>query len=124
VSPGPYPSTNERAPTIMIRVEESPELQKAIAGQKAVVLVHATWCPFCRSFRPVFEEAIRSSRLLAVEAVVDDEENPLWAEHRIDIVPTVLFFEGGKVVQRLDGRPGVGLTRADLTAALAQRGDK
>jgi thiol-disulfide isomerase/thioredoxin len=104
----------------MKRVEESKELAKAVKGKKAVVLVHATWCPFCRSFLPVFQKATEGAGLEVIEAVVDDEENPIWNEQDVDVVPTVLFFEGGKVVKRLDGRAGVGLTREDIEGAMAK----
>lgn len=53
-----------------------------------------------------------------VEAAIDEEENPLWDEYSIEIVPTVLFFENGKVVRRLDGKPGRGLAGRDLGEAL------
>jgi hypothetical protein len=54
-----------------------------------------------------------------VEARLDGEDNPLWDVFGIDIVPTVLFFEGGEVVQRLDGKPLVGLDEKKLEKALA-----
>jgi len=104
----------------MKRVEKSKELAAAVGKSKAVVLFHATWCPFCRSYRPIFEEGTKGSKLAVLEAVIDDEENPLWVEQSIDLVPTVLFFEDGKVVKRLDGRPGVGLTREELAQALGE----
>ena len=104
----------------MKRVETSKQLAAAVAKKKAVALFHAIWCPYCRSFVPIFEEGTRGSKLEVIEAVVDDEENPLWTEHSIEVVPTVLFFENGEVVKRLDGRPGVGLTREELASALAK----
>lgn len=102
----------------MKRVETSADLQAAVAGKKTTVLFHATWCGYCRRYRPVFEAETAKASFEVVEAVIDDEENPIWDEHAIELVPTVLFFEAGKVVKRLDGRPGVGLTRDELAAAL------
>ena len=104
----------------MKRVEKTKELVAAVAKKKSVVLFHATWCPFCRAFLPAFEEATKGSKLEVSEAVVDDEDNPLWTEHAIELVPTVIFFENGKPVKRLDGRMGVGLTREEIVAALAE----
>lgn len=104
----------------MKKVEQSHELKAAVAGKKAIVLVHSSWCPFCRSFRPVFEEATAGEPYERIEAVLDEDENPLWNELAVDIVPTVLFYEDGKIVRRLDGRPGVGLRRADLVGALGK----
>jgi len=102
----------------MKRVETQQALDAAVGEGKAVVLFHATWCPFCRAYRPVFESATQGAKLEVVEAVIDDESNPIWADHQIEVVPTVFLYEGGKIVKRLDGRPGVGLTKDDLTRAL------
>ncbi len=103
----------------MKRVEQLAELQAAVAAKQAVVLFHATWCPFCRRFLPAFVEGTRDLQgREVIEAVLDDEDNPLWNEHRIELVPTVLFFEDGKVVKRLDGKPGIGLTAEHLAQAL------
>lgn len=102
----------------MKRIEQGNELESAVAGKNAIVLFHSTWCPFCRAFRPVFAQATEGSELEVIEAVIDDEDDPLWDQHHIDVVPTVLFFENGKVVRRLDGRPGIGLRQAELDAAL------
>jgi hypothetical protein len=55
----------------------------------------------------------------AVEVILDDEADPLWALYRIEIVPTVILFEHGEVTRRLDGRPGIGLSPRELEAALA-----
>lgn len=35
-------------------------------------------------------------------------------KYSIDIVPTVLYFENGKVSKRLDGAPGMGLSETQL----------
>jgi hypothetical protein len=32
----------------------------------------------------------------------------------VDVVPTVLLFEKGKVIKRLDGTPGAGLNEKQL----------
>jgi thioredoxin 1 len=103
----------------MKKVTGSGELKSAVgASPKSVVLYHATWCPFCRAFRPTFDKLTAGGAWDAVEAVIDDEENPIWTEQRIDIVPTVVFYEGGKPVRRLDGRAGVGIAEAELRDAM------
>ena len=104
----------------MTKVETQQDLDAAV-GQtgKAVVLFHATWCPYCRTFLPVFKEMTKASMPKIIEAVVDDEDNPIWENLQIELIPTVLFYEDGKVKRRLEGRPGVGLTRDDLEQALS-----
>src|SRR5436305_1648281 len=101
----------------MQKVTDEAGLDAALTG-KTVVLFHTTWCPFCRSFLPVFVRQTKKTQGV-IEAVIDDEENPLWDKYSIEIVPTVIFFDGKKPVRRLDGRPMAGLTAGDLEAALA-----
>jgi thioredoxin 1 len=99
-------------------VTDQAGLDAAIDGRPAVVLFHATWCPYCRTFRPEFEQATENGKFAVVEAVLDDYDNPLWATFDIDIVPTVIFFDGGKPGRRLDGVPGFGLSPNALRSAL------
>ncbi len=96
------------------------ELSSALRGKSAVVLFHSSWCPFCRRFKPVFDTAVAGQKSWEpLEFMLEEDENPLWSEFRIEVVPTVLFFREGKVVSRLDGKPGVGLRESQLRDALA-----
>ena len=74
---------------------------------KVIAMVYASWCPFCRKVLPVFEQQARAQqgRLLLV---ADDEER-VAELYNIEIFPTLLLFEKGRVSKRLDGRPGIGL---------------
>ena len=77
------------------------------------VLFYASWCPFCQEFLPMFkkfaEDKTRKCRM-----VMADDRADLSAEYSIDIVPTVLVFEKGKVTRRLDGIQGKGLSESQL----------
>ena len=75
------------------------------------VLFYASWCPFCIRFLPIFEQYARKDRrdkFLRVR--IDDENNPLWEKYDVEVVPTIVLFEGERVQRRLDGVLGVGLT--------------
>jgi thioredoxin-like negative regulator of GroEL len=103
----------------MIKVNDTRSLVAAIDGKRALVLFHATWCPYCRSFAPVFEEAgADAAGWVPVEAVLDDDDNPLWDEFGIDVVPTLVLFENARPVKRVDAHHGIGLTRNDLRRIL------
>ena len=43
-----------------------------------------------------------------------------WDNYDIEAVPTVIFFEKGKVSRRLDGRFGIGLSEKQLVVWLEQ----
>lgn len=81
--------------------------------ERVIALFYASWCPFCASFLPVFERYAAGEGLTFL-AVKDDQES-MGDAYSVEIVPTALFFEKGKVSGRLDGVPGVGLNEKQLT---------
>lgn len=80
-----------------------------------MVLVYASWCPFCLQFLPVFQKyaAGKDHFLLA-----QDDQELLADRYGIEIIPTVLCFANGTVVARLDGVAGIGLNERQLVAFL------
>jgi len=88
------------------------ELKK---NSRVLVLFYASWCPYCRSFVPVFKEETANFKLgVILQVLLDDYDNPLWDDYDIGAVPTVIFFEKSKVTKRLDGEFGVGLKASQL----------
>lgn len=88
------------------------------AKEPTVVLFWASWCPFCLAFRPAFtERAARSDARFAIVSL-DDYENPLWDTYRVEVVPTLAYFQDGELTARRDGVLMRGLAPADLTAFL------
>lgn len=104
----------------MIEVDNRQDLNSELKQNKRVLaLFYASWCPYCRSFVPVFERktsGFGSGKVLHV--LLDDYGNPLWDDFDIGAVPTVILFEDGKVCSRLDGRFGVGLSEKQLVVWL------
>jgi thiol-disulfide isomerase/thioredoxin len=78
-----------------------------------LVLFYASWCPFSQRFLPIFEKyAIENpENCLRVKT---DNKAKLCEKYSVDVVPTVLLFEKGKVIKRLDGSRGVGLNAKQL----------
>ena len=86
------------------------------AKDPTVVMFWATWCPFCRRFKGEFEN-LASSRPWRFAAVyLDDEDNPLWDDYAVDVVPTLALFRGGKLVDREDGVLGYRLDHKAVSA--------
>jgi thioredoxin 1 len=80
-------------------------------NRRVLALFYASWCPFCRSFLLIFEKYAEENDAISFLPVkIDDETNPLWVKYRIEVVPTVIFFNGGRVTARLDGTLGRGLS--------------
>ena len=82
---------------------------------KAVVLFYASWCPFSQRFLPIFERYAKNKTLTCLRVVTDDKAS-LCEKYSVDVVPTVLLFEKGKVRKRLDGVSGVGLNEKELVS--------
>jgi thiol-disulfide isomerase/thioredoxin len=80
---------------------------------RALVLFYASWCPFSQRFLPIFEEYAKTNPGECMSVVIDDRPE-LCEEYAIEYYPTVLLFEKGKVCQRLDAEPGLGLTKKQL----------
>jgi len=76
-----------------------------LAGDQPVMVdFWATWCGPCRMLSPTVDDiaAEYDGRLTVVKCNVDDCED-LAAQYGIRNIPTLLFFKGGEVVDRLVG---------------------
>ena len=83
------------------------------AKERVIALFYASWCPFCVDFLPVFQKCAEGEGLGFL--VVQDDQETMGDRYSVEVVPTVLFFEKGKVAKRLDGVLGVGLNENKLT---------
>ncbi len=102
----------------MLQVKDPETFQKSVvqAKEPTVVMFWATWCPFSRRFNEEFEKlaASHSGRFAAV--YLDDEDNPLWDDYAVEVVPTLALFRDGQVLDRLDGILGYGIDRKMVDA--------
>ena len=83
------------------------------SSPKVMILFYADWCPFSREFLPCFEKADADGGRGFLRVLVDDVAEAANA-FRVGVYPTILFFEDGALVKRLDGRAGVGLNERQL----------
>jgi len=79
-------------------------------------LFYASWCPFCRSFLPVFKKYAQTpSDALFIQVKIDEDENPLWEEYSLEAVPSAILFENKQVTKRLDCPLGRGLNEKQFS---------
>lgn len=99
-------------------VDNLRDLEQVLAEKDRVVaLVYVTWCPFCRKALPVFEnQAAGDARNLLL---VSDDEEHIADLYGIDVFPTLILFEKGMILKRLDGKPGLGLNEKQIADFVA-----
>jgi len=82
------------------------------ANERVVALFYASWCPFCKKFLPIFMRNAEGEGRDFLS--VQDDGETLADKYSVKIFPTVLYFEKGIVLKRLDGIPGVGIQEQHL----------
>ena len=74
---------------------------KALIEQKKTVLVDffAPWCPHCRKIGPAYDQiAAEYAGELEVVKLDMDEDDRLWEELNVELIPTLRLYVGGKIV--------------------------
>ena len=98
----------------MSKIDVEYDLDEALKSKdRVVVLFYASWCPFSQRFLPIFENYSKGNPQMCLRVKTDDKAS-LCEKYSVDVVPTVILFERGKVKKRLDGVPGAGLEEKHL----------
>jgi len=95
--------------------EEDKIEEQLNSKNQAFVLFYESWCPFSQRFLPVFNRFAENQTRECIKVVADFKSN-VCDKYSVEVFPTVLFFEKGKVAKRLDGEAGEGLNQAKLEA--------
>lgn len=88
----------------VLHMNEAGFNEKIPAAPIAMVDFWATWCGPCRMLAPVIEELGEKYEGKALIGKVDvDEEQGLAARFGVMSIPTVIFFQNGKEIDRKVG---------------------
>lgn len=111
------PANRPQSPTAddaCVLLNGTEDFEAAVASRdKLMVLVYASWCPFSQAFLPVYLAHAAAGEPCYARIIADDDD-PLVERYAINVFPTVLFFEKGRLVRRLDGIYHRGLTQGQL----------
>lgn len=102
----------------MSEIGEKEDLDQILKEKKRVyVLFYASWCPFSQKFLPIFRKYSGLTKESCVRVMMDNKDS-LCEKYSIELFPTVILFEDGKMSERLDSKPHVGLNESQLKAML------
>lgn len=97
------------------------EFERHAAGfDRLVVLYYADWCPFSWSVLPLFELAEAESSIPMARADLHDPQDERWDARDIVVVPTLVYYEHGEELERLESRCGE-LLEADEVDGFLER---
>jgi hypothetical protein len=81
---------------------------------RIAVCFGASWCPWTRRFVRRFGALPTSENTRVSIADLTDTNSPLWDSFRIRVTPSIVCFEDGEPVLRIDGRRLLGIRGRDL----------
>jgi thiol-disulfide isomerase/thioredoxin len=96
----------------LIQIDSQKQLDQQLQEHpKTLALFYSSWCPYCRSFLKTADKTIGNYGFEHIIQVnLDDYNNPMWVTYKVEAVPTLIYFEDGKISKRLDAESGTGLT--------------
>ena len=89
----------------MAQVITNDNISEILSGDKPVLIdFWAVWCGPCRMLSPTVDEIAEEygDKITVAKCNVDDADE-VAAEFRIRNIPTLIFFKGGQVVDKLVG---------------------
>jgi thioredoxin 2 len=97
-------SVHDTGEPVEVTDETLPRLVEAAGDQPVMVDCWAPWCPPCRMLSPTIDQLAAESAGRYVVAKLNTDDNPRTAEqYRIDGIPALLFFKGGRMVEKVVG---------------------
>jgi thioredoxin 1 len=94
--------------------------KELVKGNKPLVVdFWAEWCGPCRMIAPIIEElAHEYEESVIIGKLNVDENNEISAQYGIRSIPTILFFKGDKLIDKLVGAASKNVLDAKIKALL------
>lgn len=87
----------------MVKEATKKEFNGVIKKPFVVVDFWAEWCPPCKILAPILEELEKKLKNITFVKVDVSENKELALRFNIEIVPTLLIFKKGKLIDRIIG---------------------
>ncbi len=89
----------------MLKHITTSEFEQEVLNYNGKVLVDffATWCGPCQMISPVLEKISEEESEIKIVKVNIDEETQLSIENGVEVVPTLVLYDNGKVIRKLEG---------------------
>lgn len=89
----------------MLKHVNEENFEAEVINSKSIVLVDffATWCGPCQKLGPVLEEIAKAKTDFDVAKIDIDEARDLAISYGVEVVPTMMIFKDGQVVETFEG---------------------
>ena len=89
----------------MLKKVSKENFESEVLKLDKVILVdfYATWCGPCQMLGPILEEIAVEKQDFDIAKINIDENQELAIENEIEVVPTMLIYKNGQVVERVEG---------------------
>ena len=87
----------------MAKILNSNDFDKEVAEGVVVVDFFATWCGPCQMLAPVLEKISNSRADFDIAKIDVDQLPDLAVEYGVEVVPTMVIFKNGKVMNKFEG---------------------
>lgn len=89
----------------MLKHIASNEYEQEVLNYKGKVLVDffATWCGPCQMLTPILEKISEEENGVKIVKINIDEETKLAVDNGVEVVPTMILYDNGKIIKRLEG---------------------
>ena len=86
------------------KVNKENFVEEVLNSEKPILVdFYATWCGPCQMLGPILEEIVSEIEKFDIAKINIDENQELAIENEIEVVPTILIYKNGQVVERVEG---------------------
>lgn len=88
----------------MVNETNSKELKELVKNNKKVLVdCYADWCAPCKMLSPIIDQLATEKEDTKFYKINVDEDEEISKEYSISSIPTLLFFEDGKLKEQVVG---------------------